>query len=67
MSDLEVGLAGFQYPGGAEEHGDVGVVAAGVHPAGDLALVLPLHRLLRAEQRKKGRSRAGEDDEDEQV
>ena len=29
----EGGLAGFERAGGAEEHGDVAVVAAGVHPS----------------------------------
>jgi hypothetical protein len=36
----------LQQPGGAEQHGDVRVVAARVHLPGDLALVLPFHRFL---------------------
>ena len=43
---LEVALAGLENAGGAEQHGDVRVVAARVHLPGVLALVLPLHRLL---------------------
>lgn len=43
---LEVALAGLEDAGGAEQHGDVRVVAARVHLPGVLALVLPLHRLL---------------------
>jgi hypothetical protein len=49
---LEVVLARLEYPGGAEEHGHMRVVAARVHLPGVPALVLPLHGLLmRAKQK----------------
>jgi hypothetical protein len=44
-------LARLEYPGGAEEHGHMRVVAARVHLPGVPALVLPLHGLLRPKQK----------------
>jgi len=54
---LEVVLAGLEDPGGAEEHGDMGVVAARVHLPGAPALVLPLHGLLMSKHTEKRRKR----------
>ena len=48
----EGGLAGFEHAGGAEEHGGVAVVAAGVHLAGDAAAAILGHvGFLRQRQR----------------
>jgi hypothetical protein len=44
--NLQLVAALMEDPGGAEQHGGVRVVAAGVHPPGHLAPVLPLHFLL---------------------
>lgn len=45
-SNLQLMPSLLEDPGGAEEHGGVCVVAAGVHLHGHLTLVLPLHLLL---------------------
>jgi hypothetical protein len=44
--NLQLVAALMEDPGGAEQHGGVRVVAAGVHLPGHLAPVLPLHFLL---------------------
>jgi hypothetical protein len=54
-SYLELVLARLEDACGAEEHGDMRVVAARVHLPGDPALVLPLHGLLQPQTRRQGR------------
>jgi hypothetical protein len=46
-TNLQVVAVLVEDPGGAEQHGGVRVVAAGVHLPGHLAPVLPLHFLLK--------------------
>jgi len=44
--NLQMMLAGLENLGCAEKHGDMGIVPAGMHFSGHLALVLPLYSFL---------------------